>query len=44
LFKFIDWVMRLPEELENSFWQKVIQYEEEKKMPYRTHLGSWEKG
>ncbi|MBF2008071.1 MAG: cytosolic protein [Chlorogloeopsis fritschii C42_A2020_084] len=34
LFLFIDWVMRLPEELENSFWQEVTQYEEEKKMPY----------
>jgi hypothetical protein len=36
LFRFIDWVMRLPEELENSFWQEVTQYEEEKKMPYVT--------
>ncbi|WP_016866206.1 MULTISPECIES: hypothetical protein [Fischerella] len=30
--------MRLPEELENSFWQEVIQYEEEKKMPYITSV------
>ena len=36
LFRFIDWVMRLPEELERSFWQEVTQYEEEKKMPYVT--------
>ena len=28
--------MRLPEELERSFWQEVTQYEEEKKMPYIT--------
>ena len=28
--------MRLPEELERSFWQEVTQYEEEKKMPYVT--------
>ncbi|MDZ8106263.1 MAG: cytosolic protein [Nostoc sp. DedQUE12a] len=38
LFRFIDWVMRLPEELENSFWQEVTQYEEEKKMPYITSV------
>ncbi|MEH2178127.1 hypothetical protein [Nostoc sp.] len=38
LFRFIDWVMRLPEELENSFWQEVTQYEEEKKMPYITSI------
>jgi hypothetical protein len=38
LFKFIDWVMRLPENLENSFWQEVTQYEEEKKMPYVTSV------
>jgi len=36
LFRFIDWVMRLPKELERSFWQEVTQYEEEKKMPYVT--------
>lgn len=38
LFRFIDWVMKLPEELENSFWQEVTQYEEEKKMPYITSV------
>ncbi|MEH2203718.1 MAG: hypothetical protein V7K53_06490 [Nostoc sp.] len=38
LFRFIDWVMRLPEELENSFWQEVTLYEEEKKMPYITSV------
>ncbi len=38
LFRFIDWVMRLPEELENSFWQEVTQYEEENKMPYITSV------
>lgn len=30
--------MKLPEELENSFWQEVTQYEEEKKMPYITSV------
>jgi len=34
LLKFIDWIMRLPRDLENSFWQEVYKYEEEKKMPY----------
>lgn len=38
LFRFIDWVMRLPEDLENSFWQEVTQYEEEKRMPYITSV------
>ncbi|WP_298911746.1 hypothetical protein [uncultured Nostoc sp.] len=38
LFRFIDWVMKLPEELDNSFWQEVTQYEEEKKMPYITSV------
>ncbi|MBG1269596.1 cytosolic protein [Nostoc sp. WHI] len=38
LFRFIDWVMKLPEELENSFWQEVTQYEDEKKMPYITSI------
>jgi flagellar biosynthesis/type III secretory pathway protein FliH len=38
LFRFIDWVMRLPERLENSFWQEFTQYEEEKKMPYITSV------
>ncbi|MEH1902320.1 MAG: hypothetical protein V7L04_13105 [Nostoc sp.] len=30
--------MKLPEELENSFWQEVTQYEEEKKIPYITSV------
>lgn len=38
LFHFIDWVMRLPEELENSFWEEVTEYEENKKMPYVTSV------
>ncbi len=36
LFRFIDWVMKLPEELETSFWDEVTEYEENKKMPYVT--------
>lgn len=34
LFRFIDWVMTLPEPLEADFWQVVRQYEEERSMPY----------
>ncbi len=34
LFGFLDWVMSLPEELEQQFWREVIQYEEERRMPY----------
>jgi hypothetical protein len=30
--------MRLPEDLKNSFWQEVTQYEEEKRMPYITSV------
>ncbi len=33
-FHFIDWIMRLPEKLEESFWQEISQYEEKEKMPY----------
>jgi len=38
LFRFIDWVMRLPEELEASFWQEVEPYEEERRMRYVTSV------
>ncbi len=36
IFRFIDWIMRLPEEAEEDFWQEICQYEEEKKMQYVT--------
>jgi len=38
LFRFIDWMMDLPEELQKQFWQEVHQYEEEKRMPYITSV------
>jgi flagellar biosynthesis/type III secretory pathway protein FliH len=38
LLRFIDWVMRLPQELEESFWQEVEQYEEERRMRYVTSI------
>lgn len=34
LFRFIDWVMQLPQELEDEFWQEIHEYEEENRMPY----------
>jgi len=36
LFRFIDWLMDLPQGLEETFWQEVHQYEEEKHMPFLT--------
>ncbi|GEM_PF-38211 len=36
LFKFIDWLMALPPELEQSFEDNIAQYEEEQNMPYIT--------
>ena len=36
LYQFIDWVMTLPEALEQQFLQAVRQLEEENKMPYIT--------
>jgi len=38
LFGFIDWVMGLPEEIEQEFRLQVIQYEEERRMPYITSV------
>ncbi|MDB9411298.1 hypothetical protein [Microcystis aeruginosa] len=38
LFKFIDWLMTLPTELEKEFQQELNQYEEEKRMPYITSV------
>lgn len=38
LFRFIDWIMDLPEELKQSFWQEFHEYEERKHMPYITSV------
>jgi len=38
LFRFIDWVMDLPEVHERLFWEELSQYEEAKKMPYVTSV------
>jgi hypothetical protein len=36
LYKFIDWVMLLPKGLENTFWQELRAFEEERKVTYVT--------
>ncbi|WP_028323894.1 hypothetical protein [Desulfatirhabdium butyrativorans] len=38
LFRFIDWIMCLPEELDRHFSDTISQMEEEKKMPYVTSV------
>ena len=38
LFRFIDWIMALPEELAENFWQEHSTYEESKKMEYITSV------
>jgi hypothetical protein len=38
LFRFIDWVLELPEELKQSFRNALAQFEEEKQMPYITSI------
>jgi hypothetical protein len=34
----IDWLIQLPEELENEFWYEIEQYEGGKYMPYVTSV------
>jgi len=36
LYRLVDWLMMLPEDLTKKFTQDLIAYEEEKKMPYIT--------
>ncbi|XWK88000.1 MAG: Rpn family recombination-promoting nuclease/putative transposase [Phormidium sp.] len=38
LFQFIDWIMSLPQDLAQEFWQEVIQLEGERRMPYITSV------
>jgi len=38
LFRFIDWIMRLPENDEKLFWQELTEIEEEQKMRYVTSV------
>jgi hypothetical protein len=34
LYDFIDWVVDLPEELDDKLWEEMREYEEEINMPY----------
>ncbi len=38
LFRFIDWVMILPDGLKQAFWTELKAYEEERRMPYITSV------
>ena len=38
LFKFIDWMLTLPSELEKEFWQEFREYEETSSMRYVTSV------
>ncbi|QTA89841.1 DUF4351 domain-containing protein [Desulfonema magnum] len=38
LFRFIDWLMFLPEELDHSFMEEIAKFEGEKKMQYITSV------
>ncbi|WP_206054829.1 hypothetical protein [Nitrosococcus wardiae] len=38
LFRFIDWVLQLPEGLEERFWAELSSYEEAQKMSYITSV------
>jgi hypothetical protein len=38
LFRFIDWVIRLPRLLQLQFWQDVRDFEEQRQMPYITSV------
>jgi hypothetical protein len=38
LFRFLDWMMELPESLKQAFWVELEQYEQERQMPYVTSI------
>jgi hypothetical protein len=38
LFRLIDWMLTLPDELEKEFHQEIHQFEEERRMPYVTSV------
>ncbi len=38
LFKFLDWLVWLPKELQRHYKEELIRYEEEKRMPYITTI------
>lgn len=38
LFRVIDWLLRLPEDLEREFTRELLAFDEETKMPYMTSV------
>jgi hypothetical protein len=38
LFRLLDWMLRLPQELEEQFWTEMSQFEEARRMPYVTSV------
>jgi hypothetical protein len=36
LYRFVDWLMRLPRELEDEVWRQIVALEEVQRMPYIT--------
>jgi uncharacterized protein Smg (DUF494 family) len=38
LFKFLDWLMELPQDLKQAFRTELEQYEQERQMPYITSI------
>jgi hypothetical protein len=38
LYRFIDWILTLPEAVEREFWQELQVFEEERKMTYVTNV------
>ncbi len=40
LFRFIDWILELPEDLKRSFRDELEEYERERQMPYVTSITS----
>ena len=38
LFRVLDWMLRLPEDLEHEFKRELITFEEQAKMPYVTGI------
>lgn len=38
LYRFLDWIMKLPDDLETKFYQTVTKFEEVNKMPYISYV------
>ena len=38
LYRFLDWILELPEDLKRSFRNELAQYEQERQMPYVTSI------